>query len=108
MISPTAKSHGEIRADAMYTLDELKRRSQLGTAALRTARRNGLPVLRIGRRSYVSGGSFIQWPMRTPAESELAQKSPALAGDRGGERNIHDSTTQLAIPPTANPTIPAS
>ena len=64
MQKPTPKADsdpGVIESDAMYTLNELQRRSRLGKAAMRTARRAGLPVLRIGRRSYVSGRSFIEW-----------------------------------------------
>jgi hypothetical protein len=50
---------GEISADGMYTLAEIQTRLGLGTHALREARRHGLPVRRIGRRSYVLGKDFL-------------------------------------------------
>lgn len=55
------KKAGEIRSDSMYTLDELNERLGLGKAALRKARREGLTVRRIGRRSYVLGEDLISW-----------------------------------------------
>lgn len=57
----SATSHGEIRADAAYTIDALEQRFGIGKGALRQARRQGLPVRRIGRRSYVLGRDVIQW-----------------------------------------------
>jgi hypothetical protein len=52
---------GEIIADAIYTLDEVDARLGLGKSALRTARRQGLTVKRIGRRGYVLGRDVIEW-----------------------------------------------
>jgi dienelactone hydrolase len=60
MAAATAKP-GEIRADSLYTLDEARQRTGLGQAALRTARRNGLKVKRIGRRGYVFGADLIEY-----------------------------------------------
>lgn len=51
----------ECAADALYTLDELNDRLGLGKAALRRARRDGLSIRRIGRRSYVLGSDLIEW-----------------------------------------------
>lgn len=55
------KKPGEINAESLYTLDEIHDRLGLGKAALRTARRDGLVVKRIGRRGYVSGRSVLDW-----------------------------------------------
>lgn len=55
------KKSGEITGDALYTLDELNSRLGLGKSALRTARRQGLSVKRIGRRGYVRGSDLIDW-----------------------------------------------
>jgi Helix-turn-helix domain len=52
---------GEIDANSLYTLSEISRRLGLGKAALRTARRQGLVVRRIGRRSYILGADLIAW-----------------------------------------------
>ena len=46
---------------SLYTLDELNDRLGLGKKALRTARREGLIVKRIGRRGYVLGRDVIEW-----------------------------------------------
>ena len=51
----TGDGHGEIRADTLYALPTFMLKSGLGQAAMRTARRNGLRVRRIGRRAYVLG-----------------------------------------------------
>jgi hypothetical protein len=60
-MAATTTKPGEIRADSLYTLDELMDRLRLGKAALRKARREGLIVKRIGRRSYVLGRDMIEW-----------------------------------------------
>lgn len=52
---------GEISADSMYTLSEIRARLGLGTYALREARRRGLPVRKIGRRSYVLGKDILNF-----------------------------------------------
>jgi hypothetical protein len=59
------KKSGEIYADAIYTLDEINARLGLGKSALRTARREGLVVKRIGRRGYVLGSDVIDWFQRS-------------------------------------------
>ena len=58
---------GVISANEIYTLDEFERRSGLGKAATREARRSGLKVRRIeltrplGLRSYVLGSDWIEY-----------------------------------------------
>jgi hypothetical protein len=52
---------GVIRADAAYSLDQVRQRLGLGTAALRTARRKGLTVRRVGRRSFVLGKDLLDF-----------------------------------------------
>lgn len=54
-------SPGRISADELYTLPEIQTRLGLGKRALRTARRRGLTVRRIGRRSYVLGRDLMQY-----------------------------------------------
>jgi hypothetical protein len=54
-VADTPDGPGLISADVLYTLPELKKRLQLGDHAMRTARRKGLVVTRIGRRGYVLG-----------------------------------------------------
>jgi len=55
------KERGEISADGMYTLAEIRRRLGLGIYAMREARRQGLPVRKIGRRSYVLGRDVLDY-----------------------------------------------
>lgn len=58
---------GQIDEGSLYTLDEIKRRLGLGDWALRTARRRGLVVRRIGTRGYVLGKDMIEF-IRQSAE----------------------------------------
>ena len=52
-------SPGEIQSGSAYTLRETKARLGWGTVALRRARERGLPVRRLGRRSYILGSDLI-------------------------------------------------
>jgi hypothetical protein len=52
---------GEISIGSIYTLAELDHRLGLGKAAIRKARREGLIVRRIGRKSFVLGEDLIAW-----------------------------------------------
>jgi hypothetical protein len=61
VMTAAALNVGEIRADAIYTLSALDQQLGLGKAALRKARREGLTVRRIGRKSYVIGSELIEW-----------------------------------------------
>jgi hypothetical protein len=68
MAVATRKS-GEIAADSIYTLDEVNDRLGLGKSALRTARREGLIVKRIGRRGFVLGRDLIAWFEKSAKQS---------------------------------------
>ena len=71
---------GEIRADSLYTLEELCERLQLGRKSLRIARRQGLKGGRIGRRCYVLGRDFIEWYTRQAQPLVVPRcKGPNLA-----------------------------
>lgn len=48
-------SLGVIFSDATYPLAEFQRLSGLGEAALRTARRRGLAIHKVGSRKFVRG-----------------------------------------------------
>ena len=60
-MTPTPKRDGEIRADSVFTQDEIEARLGIGRAALRQMRNNGLPIHRVGRRNLVVGAEFIAW-----------------------------------------------
>jgi hypothetical protein len=75
--TPRTRVAGEVVvAGELYSLDALKVRTKLGTAALRQARRSGLRVIRIGSRTFVDGGDFISW-----AKSQAAASDSPPAGD---------------------------
>jgi hypothetical protein len=50
-----------IEPDQVYRLDQFMALSGLGIAAMRTARRGGLPVLYVGNRGFVRGSDFHAW-----------------------------------------------
>jgi hypothetical protein len=52
---------GVIHEGALYTLAEIQQRLQLGQAALREARRQGLRIRRIGKRGFVLGEDVIRF-----------------------------------------------
>lgn len=55
---------GVVVANAVYRLDTFQQRMKLGAGAIRAARRAGLPIRRIGRRSYVLGRDVIDFLAR--------------------------------------------
>lgn len=55
----TKPAPGVVNAQELYTLEEIQHRLKLGAWALRKARQAGLPVHRIGRRSYVKGADLL-------------------------------------------------
>lgn len=59
---------GVVSASEIYTLEELQSRLQLGRAAWRTARQQGLPVRRVGRRKLVMGRDVIAWLESQPLD----------------------------------------
>ena len=54
-----ARSQHTVREDEIVPLAELDVRLGLGPSAIRTARRQGLKVRRIGRRKFVLGRDLI-------------------------------------------------
>lgn len=58
-----------INPTELLTLDELRDRFGLGTAAMRTARRQGLKVRQVGRRRFVLGKDLLDFVERREAAS---------------------------------------
>ena len=50
----------EIVAGASYPLKEFQRRTSLGSAAIRRARKDGLKVRRVGRHSFILGEDWLE------------------------------------------------
>jgi len=65
----TKYGEGTIRADEAYTLVEFSRRTGLKDWAIRSARKHGLRVTKIGNRSFVKGGDFIDYIDRAAAHN---------------------------------------
>ncbi len=61
------KTDRYILLDAVYRLDEFKRRTGLGDFAIRQARRHGLRVFRMGGKSFVRGADFSAYLDRADA-----------------------------------------
>jgi hypothetical protein len=68
MNESTSQPPGIIAADCVYQLDDAQARLGLGKQAWRTARREGLPIRRVGRRRYVIGRDVITWLQTRPTE----------------------------------------
>lgn len=60
-MADTLREPGVIRADCAYSLEQVKARLGLGTAAIRTARRKGLTVRRVGRKSFILGADILAY-----------------------------------------------
>jgi hypothetical protein len=60
-MADTLREPGVIRADCAYDLQQVKARLGLGTAAIRTARRKGLTVRRVGRKSFILGADILAY-----------------------------------------------
>lgn len=52
---------GEIHANVLYRLEEIQKRANFGSMAMRTARHKGLPVLYMGGCGFVYGEDFIKF-----------------------------------------------
>jgi hypothetical protein len=72
----TAPSY--ISAHEIYRLGELKRRLGLGRWSFRKLRQAGLPVIVIGRNSYIEGSAAIETIKR------LAEQQAGGNGEGGG------------------------
>jgi hypothetical protein len=52
---------GEIRGDSVYTLSEFKQRTGLKDWGLRSAKRDGLPLMKCGRNKYIIGADWLEF-----------------------------------------------
>ena len=59
---------GSVVAEAIYTLPEIKARLDWSDSALREARRNGLPIHRVGKRGFISGSELIAFVTKADAK----------------------------------------
>jgi hypothetical protein len=58
-----------IERGVIYTLEEFKYCTKWGDHAMRTARRNGLPVHYLGGRAFVRGDDFFAYIDKLDADS---------------------------------------
>lgn len=61
MSTSTRQGIGSIRADELLPIAEVQTRLGIGKAAMRTMRKNGLAIRRVGRQSYVVGSDLIDF-----------------------------------------------
>lgn len=54
----------------LYPLPVFEEHSGLSKAAMRTARRNGLRVLRVGGRAFVLGSDFIEYVLKAQSADQ--------------------------------------
>lgn len=67
------KATGVVVAGTAYSLTAFTKATGLGRTALREARRQGLPVRRVGLRSWVLGSDWLEF---------LATKAEIVAGHK--------------------------
>ena len=60
-MSSSVLSVGEIRADASYAVEQFRAANGLSKSALAEARRRGLRILRLGKRSYILGKDWLSF-----------------------------------------------
>lgn len=63
-----------IRIDEVYTLTDFQKRTGLGRAGVRAARRRGLPVHQCGRNRYVMGADWADF-LRAKTASKNANET---------------------------------
>lgn len=56
-----------IRAGEAYPLPIFKRLTGMGDAAMRAARKNGLPLKKVGTRTFILGADWLSYLERQPA-----------------------------------------
>lgn len=59
--APSKLFSGFIRADELYTINELQRRLGFRAAAWRALRRKGLPSHQVAKRVFVFGQDFFEF-----------------------------------------------
>ena len=60
-MSDRDRSSETIRADEAYTTAEFRRRTLIGDFAFRKLRREGFPIVAIGRKQYVRGADWLAY-----------------------------------------------
>lgn len=56
-----SQDRGEIKGDAVYTLQEFENRTGLKRHAMRTARQNGLKVVHAHGRVFIHGRAWLDY-----------------------------------------------
>ncbi len=79
-----------IHLNGIYPLEDFKKISGLGDFALRTARQNGLNVLRANGKAYVYGGDFLAYLKVIGGENVIGTDG-ASADDGASLRVLRDT-----------------
>lgn len=67
-----------ISANEVYSLAEFRVRTRLGRHAFRKARNNGLKVIRLGGKTYVSGSAWLDF-VATLEATDIREPEAATA-----------------------------
>lgn len=66
--NPKRQPSEPIQAGAVYRLSELQRRMGIERDALRSAKKKGLRIRKLGTKKYVLGDDFIEFMESLPSE----------------------------------------
>lgn len=77
-MSQTTPTPGTIQPDALYTLAAVQDIAGLGPAAIREARKAGLPIHLQGRKGFILGKNLID---------HIVQRGRVMVGPQASTRN---------------------
>ncbi|MBA2117072.1 helix-turn-helix domain-containing protein [Bremerella alba] len=61
---------GVISRQELYTTRQLKARLGISDASIREMKREGLPVIRLGKRAFISGNQIIEFLERRASNAQ--------------------------------------
>jgi hypothetical protein len=75
---PSSKSHPQtISIHESYSLREFRLRTGMGDFAFREARKDGLPVRKVGQKIFMLGSDWLEFLQQQPKNLRYAEKSKA-------------------------------
>lgn len=77
---------GYISAHELYRLPEVKRRLGMGRHSFRLLRQVGLPILKVGRCSYVDGAAVVE-ALKVAAQQQAGDQVGQGGHDEGAQRH---------------------
>jgi len=93
---PKPASTGPIVEGEIYTLDEFKRRSRWRDAAIRTARRHGLKVIKAGNICFIRGTDFSEF-LRKIQNEEIVWNGTSKRSAESDPTRLRGGQTQTTV-----------